>query len=263
MSPGGRRSTTVKAVLHAIDVLDALHASARPLGVSDLARRTGLSKSTVHNLLVTLAMRRLVEQDTNAAWRVSWRLYELGAGLTGDIELARCARIHLDQLAEETGETALLGVLFDDEVLYIDKSEVLPPVPMVTRVGRRSPLHSSASGQVLLAYADEELRQRVLGGALIRRTPRTIVDADRLRPILAQVRADEFAKVDGENEVALSSISVPVFGPGSRLAAALTLAGPSSRFGPARTSRMVPALRGAAATISALLHRPEAGALAT
>lgn len=261
MSPGRRRNTTVKAVLHAIDVLDELHASPRPLGVSDLARRTGLSKSTVHNLLVTLAMRRLVEQDaTSAAWRVSWRLYELGAGLTGDIELARCARIHLDQLAEETGETALLGVLFDDEVLYIDKSEVLPPVPMVTRVGRRSPLHSSASGQVLLAYADEELRRRVLGGALVRKTPRTIVDADRLRPILAQVRADEYAKVEGENEVALSSISVPVFGRGGRLAAALTLAGPSSRFGPARTSRMLPVLRGAAATVSTLLRRPDAGA---
>src|SRR4051794_18811399 len=89
---GGRRSTTVKAVLHAIDVLDALHASPRPLGVSELARRTGLSKSTVQHLLVTLASRRLVEQDAvTAAWRISWRLYEYGAVLTEESDLARCA----------------------------------------------------------------------------------------------------------------------------------------------------------------------------
>jgi IclR family KDG regulon transcriptional repressor len=256
LRPGRGGSTPVKAVLHAIDVLDALHASTRALGVSELARRTRLSKSTVHHLLVTLASRRLVEQDpATAAWRVSWRLYEYGAGLAEESELARCARSQIDHLAEEAEQTALLAVLSDDEVLYLGGSEVVGGVRMVSRPGRRSPLHSSASGKVLLAYSDDELRRRVLGRELIRRTPQTIVDAGRLRAILARVRENAFAKADEENEVALSSLSVPVFRPGGQLAAALTLAGPTTRFGPARTARMLPMLREAAARISGLLQR--------
>ncbi|MCE3551397.1 IclR family transcriptional regulator [Pseudonocardia sp. RS11V-5] len=241
-------------MLHAVDVLDALHASPRPLGVSDLARRTGLSKSTVHKILVTLRSRRLVEQDPGTArWRIGWRLYEFGAGLTGDSDLARCARLSLDQLAEETGETALLGVLADDEVLYLDKSDAHGPVPMVTRPGRRSPLHSSASGKVLLAFAEHTVVDRVLGGRLVQRTPRTVTDPERLLAMLERVRDEQFAKAEGENEVALTSVSVPVHGPGGRVLGAMTVAGPSARFGAARIRRFTRCLRAAAAATTELL----------
>lgn len=249
-----RRTEPVKAVLHAVAVLDALHASPRPLGASDLARRTGLSKGTVHKLLVTLGSRRMVEQDTDTAqWRIGWRLYEFGAGLTGDSELARCARVSLDQLAEETQETALLGVMSDDEVLYLDKTDARGPVPMLTRPGRRSPLHASASGKVLLAFAEDDVVDRVLAGRLEQRTPRTVTDRVRVLDMLRRVREEDFAKAEGENEVALSSISVPVHGPGGRVVGAMTLAGPSTRFGPARVRRLTTRLRAAAAATTDLL----------
>jgi IclR family transcriptional regulator, KDG regulon repressor len=255
-----RRTGPVKSVLHAVSVLDELHASPRPLGVSDLARRTGLSKGTVHRLLVTLGSRRMVEQDPETArWRIGWRLYEFGAGLTGDSELARCARTSLDQLAEQTQETALLGVLADDEVLYLDKTDARGPVPMLTRPGRRSPLHASASGKVLLAFAGDDVVRRILERGLVQRTPRTVTDPDRLHAMLRRVREEDFAKADGENEVALSSISVPVHGPGGRVVGAMTLAGPSSRFGPARISRLTPRLRAAAAATTDLLCPDPAG----
>lgn len=248
-----RRTAAVKAVLHAADVLDALHASARPLGASDLARRTGLSKGTVYKLLVTLGSRRMVEQDPETArWRIGWRLYEFGAGLTGDSELARCARVSLDQLAEQTRETALLGVMADDEVLYLDKTDT-GPVPMLTRPGRRSPLHSSASGKVLLAFAEDDVARRVLSRRLEARTPRTVTDRNRLLAMLRRVRVEDFAQVEGENEVALSSVSVPVYGPGGRVVAAMTLAGPTARFGPGRVRRLLPRLRAAAAATADLL----------
>lgn len=252
---GPARGGAVQAVLHAVDVLDALHASPRPLGASDLARRTGLSKGTVHKLLVTLGSRRMVEQDPmTARWRIGWRLYEFGAGMTGDSELARCARVSLDQLAEETQETALLGIMADDEVLYLDKSHGPGPVPMLTRPGRRSPLHSSASGKVLLAFAEDNVVGRVLARGLEPRTPRTVTEPGRLLAALRRVRDEDFAQAVGENEVALSSISVPVHGPNGRVVAAMTLAGPSDRFGPTRVRRLVPRLRAAAASTTALLR---------
>jgi IclR family transcriptional regulator, KDG regulon repressor len=248
------RAGSVHAVLHAIDVLDALHASPRPLGASDLARRTGLSKGAVHKLLVTLGTRRMVEQDRDTArWRIGWRLYEFGAGLSGDSELARCARVALDQLAEQTQETALLGVMADDEVLYLDKTHGTGPIPMLTRPGRRSPLHSSASGKVLLAFAGDDVTQRVLSRPLAPRTPRTVTDRDRLLALLRRVREEDFAQAEGENEVGLSSVAVPVHGPGGRVIGAMTLAGPSSRFGPGRVRRLVPVLRAAAAATTGLL----------
>lgn len=170
-----RRTPLVKSVLHAIDVLDALHAAARPLGVSDIARRAGLSKSAAYNILITLESCRLVEQDpVTTTWRVSWRLYEFGAGMVGEVDLARLARIHIDRLTEQTRETALLGVLSDDEVLYLDKSDAFDSVHMLSRPGRRSPLHCWATGKIILAFSGEELLARVLSSKLIRRTPRTI-----------------------------------------------------------------------------------------
>jgi DNA-binding IclR family transcriptional regulator len=254
-----KASHSVQSVLHAVDVLDALHASARPLGASELGRRIGLSKSSVHKILVTLGSRRLVEQDLDTArWRIGLRLYEFGAGLGGESDLARCARVSLDQLAEETQETALLGVLADDEVLYLDKTEATGPAPMLTRPGRRSPLHSSASGKVLLAFAHPDVTSRVLARRLAQRTPRTITDPLRVRAIIERVRDEQFATAEGENEVALTSVSVPIRDPSGEVAGAMTLAGPSSRFTAARIRRLVPRLRAAAAATTTLLG-PGAG----
>ena len=161
----GRR---VRAVDHALNVLDCLGRSGRPLGVSDIARQTGLSKATVHHLLSTLTSRRFVMQDPyTSLYRLGWALYELGSSVVRDVELSRAARPSLDRLAADTGESVLLGILDDDAVLYLDRGESPRGFYMVANAGRRGSLHATASGKVLLAFApDAQLVDRILNTTL-------------------------------------------------------------------------------------------------
>src|SRR3954452_1228624 len=153
-SPGPARR--VRAVDHAVDVLEAMARVSRAVGVSDLARMTGLSKATVHHLLATLDARRFVMRDPSSPlYRLSWALYELGSNVVRDVDLSRVARPYLDRLAVQTKESVLLGILDGDSVLYLDRGEPPMGLQMRANAGRRAPLHATASGKVLLAHSPD------------------------------------------------------------------------------------------------------------
>jgi DNA-binding IclR family transcriptional regulator len=232
----------VKALAHAIDVLEAL-AERGEMGVSELSRATGLSKTAVFNILATFERRRLVARDpATARYRLGWRLYELGTELVRRNELAPIARPFLKELVERAGETALLGILDGDGVTYVDRYESAQRIRMVAAPGRQSPLHATASGKVLLAHQPQEYVERILAGELRRYTATTITDPDVLRAQLRDVVDHGFARCQLEHEPELSSISVPVFDYSGHVAAALTLAAPAFRFTDTAMRRVLPTL---------------------
>ena len=231
--PESRRGPRrIQAVDHGIDLLNCLARSGRPMGVSDLARKTGLSKATVHHLLATFESRRFVMQDPNTShYRLAWALYELGSSVVRDVELSRVARPYLDRLAAQTGESVLLGILDDDSVLYLDRGEAPGGLRMMANAGRRSPLHATASGKVLLAYcADAELIERVLASDLPRLTQTTDIEPEALRRQLVQVRTRGYATCWQEREVGLCSVAVPLRDYTGQVVGSLTLAGPAARL---------------------------------
>ena len=241
----------VKSLLHAIDVLDVLDAVGRPLGVSELARRTGLSKTAVYNIATTLESRRILAQDRRTGhYQLSWRLYELGSRVAGGVDLSRVARPYLDDLAESTGETVLLAILDQDEVLYLDRADSSHVVRMAITAGRRSPLHSTATGRVLLAWQPPAVVDRILSRELEARTPLTVVDPGRLASVLQRVRDDGYSSIRQENELYLASVAVPLFDHTAGVAAALAVAGPDARMRPSRVREVLPVLRSTAAAIS-------------
>ncbi|WP_255889115.1 IclR family transcriptional regulator [Nocardioides astragali] len=221
---GSRR---VQAVDRALDVLDCLGAAGRPLGVSDVARRTGHSKATVHHVLTTLMTRRYVMQDPyTSLYRLGWALYELGSSVVRDVEFTRAARPFLDGLAAKTGESVLLGILDDDAVLYLDRGEAPAGLRMVANAGRRGPLHATASGKVLLAFtSDAGLVERILNNPLQKLTPATITDPAILRRQLVTVRTQGYAICKQEREVGLCSIAVPLRNYTGMVVGSLALAG--------------------------------------
>src|SRR5690348_5012027 len=162
------RARRIKAVDNAIDVLEVMGAAGRPMGVSEIARQAQLSKAAVHHLLATLETRRFVMRDTDStSWKLSWALYELGSNVVRDVDLSRIARPYLDKLAVQTGESVLLGILDGDSVLYLDRGEAPMGLQMRANAGRRGPLHATASGKVLLAFAtDATLFDRLLSEPL-------------------------------------------------------------------------------------------------
>lgn len=232
LEPGARGSRRIQAVDHAIDVLEVMAFAGRPIGVSDLARQTNLSKATVHHLLATLENRRFVMRDSDSAlYKLSWALYELGSNVVRDVDLSRIARPYLDKLAVQTGESVLLGILDGDSVLYLDRGEAPAGLQMRANAGRRGPLHATASGKVLLAFAtDGTLLARILGEPLEKLTKTTITDPATLRLNLAQARQQGYATCWQEREVGLCSVAVPLHDYRSAVVGCLTVAGPATRL---------------------------------
>lgn len=227
-----KRTRRVRAVDHAIDVLSAMAATGRATGVSDIARRTGLSKASVHHILATLESRKFVmrEPETNL-YRLGWALYELGSSVVRNLDISRVARPFLDRLADQTGESVLLGILDEDAVLYLDRGEAPNGLRMTANAGRRGPLHATASGKVLLAFADDhELFQRVVTSPLRSLTRTTITDPSVLRHEIAEVRQTGYATCWQETEVGLSSLAVAIRDYTGTVAGSIALAGPATRL---------------------------------
>jgi len=225
-----REVRPVQALAHAIDVLEAL-AQRGEMGVSEISREIGLSKTAVYNILATFEGRRMVNRDpVTSRYRLGWRVYELGAELLRHNELTPLARPLLKQLAQRTGETVLFGILDRTGVTYVDRVESDRSIRMVAAPGRQAALHATASGKVLLAHQPTEFVDEVLSEPLPPLTPETITDPEDMRAELRRVVDRGYADCIRENEPEICSISVPVRDYSGGVAAALTVAAPATRF---------------------------------
>ncbi|BCB75304.1 DNA-binding transcriptional regulator KdgR [Phytohabitans flavus] len=225
-------------------------AAGRDIGVSDLARRTGLTKASVYSILTTLETRHVVVRDPDTArYRLSWGLYVLGATVARDSDLLWAARPLLNGLAEATGETVLLGILDEKTVLHLDRAESSSGLRMVANIGRRSPLHATASGKVLLAWQPESVVNRLLDGELRRYSRNTITDPKELLNQLAVVRERGYGGNWQEYEIGLCSIAVPLHDHTGEVVGALTLAGPAQRLTPRSVKRQLKPLSETAESI--------------
>ena len=248
---GSRR---VQAVDHAVDVLECLARSAGPIGVTDLTKQLTLSKASVHHILATLEARGLVMRDPGSSlYRLGWGLYELGSCVVDSVDVARAARPFLDALAARTGESVLLGILDGRTVLYLDRGDAPQTFHMVATAGRRSPLHATASGKALLAFAGDDLVNDYLDVPLEEFTPDTITDPAKLREQLAEIRERGFATCWQERELGLCSVAVPLRNYTGAAIAVLTLAAPAGRLTPENVEAHIAPLRETAAEIETQL----------
>lgn len=224
----GRGAGAVQSVDRAIDLLEAMARSERPLGVGELATATGLAQGTAHRLLRTLQVRGYVRHDAA-------RKYSLGASafVLGDAaqrSLARSAQPHLSELVALCGETANLAVLEGDEVVYLAQIPSPHSLRMFAEVGRHVPAHTTAVGKVLLAaMTPERARALVARTGLAPRTPNSIADPDAFAAELAATRERGWGVDEGEQELGVRCVAVPV-GRGPDAVAALSVSGPADRF---------------------------------
>jgi IclR family transcriptional regulator, KDG regulon repressor len=244
----------VQAVEHAVDVLEYMAKVGQAIGVSDIARHTGLSKAAAHHLLATLDARRLVIHDAKTSlYRLGWNLYELGSVVVREVDVSRVARPFLDQLAMRTAESSLLGILDKGSVLYLDRAKAPSGFGMVAAAGGRSPLHATASGKLLLAFADSEIIDRVVHGPLERFTRTTVTDPKALLRQLAQIRTNGYASCWQECEAGLCSIAAPLRDYTGSVVASLALVGPAGRLTPGSVDTHLGPLRDVALEIATRL----------
>jgi DNA-binding IclR family transcriptional regulator len=256
--PGGLRS-----VARAVRALE-LVAEEGELGVSELGRRLGVHKATASRLLATLAERGLVERDPSSErYRLGFGLIRLaGAAMTG-LDLVRSGRAILEELAERTRETVNIGVVSGDGVVYVDQVAGSRSIVTVNWVGRRTPLHCTSNGKVLLAHMDGSERDRALSRPLERRTARTVTDPGALRRELEDVLRRGYAQTLEELEEGLNAVAAPVRQADGRVTAALSVSGPAFRMRPVDLPRIALLTSEAAAAVSRRLgyveRRPAAG----
>jgi DNA-binding IclR family transcriptional regulator len=214
----------------AMDVLALFSVQKRELGVLDVADALGRPKSTVSRWLAAMERADFLSRDPDTArYRLSLRLTVLGEVARHSTTLQRSARPSLRWLAERTGETANLTLLVGLEAVNVEVADSPRPVMHLGWVGRRLPVHATASGKVLLAHADESTRATVLGRGLERFTSETITNSSVFGAELAQVRTRGYATVWAEMEPDLAAVAAPVRDHTGIVVAAIAIGGPVSR----------------------------------
>lgn len=234
-----------------MQVLLAFTVEETVLGFAELQARTGLPKATLHRLLGDLVGARLLEK-VEGSYRLSRLVFELGMRASVERTLLELAFPFLQELYERTHETVHLGVLEGHEVVYVAKVGGHRQADSPSRLGGRMPLHATAIGKAMLAWAPEELREAVLASRLRRTAPRTVVNRTVLRQQLHDVVERGIAFEHEESAVGITCVAAPVLDDHDRVVAGISVAGPVGRFQPAR---QVAAVQAAAAGIAATLAR--------
>lgn len=240
----------IQSVDRAVSILDMLAQNGWS-GGSEVARELGVHRSTALRLLGTLQRHGLVERDARTAkYRLGTRLQQLASVVTGELDLREEARPICERLAATLGETVTLDVLDALEILPIEQATGSSSFVNVSWLGRRTPIHCTASGKVILAFGPETLRQRALSNPLERRTAHTIVSREALLAQLATIRESGYGQTSEELEIGLSAIAAPVRSADGRVIAAVDVSGPSHRLTTAESPALVELTRAAAADLS-------------
>lgn len=221
---------SLQSVNRALTALE-LVADAGELGVSELGRQLGVHKATASRLAAVLAERGLLERDpVTERYRIGFGLIRLAGAAMSGLDLVRLARPILETLAERVREASNLGVRSGDDVVYVDQIAGSRSIVTVSWVGRRTPLHCTSNGKVLLAWAEERDRERLLAAPLESFTSRTITDTAELRDELESVRRRGFAQTVEELEDGLNAVAAPVRQADGRVIAAIGVSGPAFRM---------------------------------
>jgi len=221
-APGGSIAPSV--LLKAFEVLGAFSPGRRVLSLAEIARHSGLPKSTVHRVLAMLVSIGAVEQ-TAGGYRVGLRMFSLGS-LPPEAALREAAMPHLEDLHRVTGQTLHLAVLRDADVVYLEKLPGRRGIATPALIGDRFPANCTAVGKALLAFADEAAMASVTAVPLRRRTAGSLASARQLRRQIDAIRRDGFATDREESAAGLACVAVPVLA-GGRAVAAISVAFPA------------------------------------
>jgi DNA-binding IclR family transcriptional regulator len=210
-------------------VLGAFGPRDTELGISELARRTGLPKSTVHRLAQELVRCRLLERSASSLRLGLW-LFELGGLVTQQRDLRDIAMPYMSDLREATGQTVHLAVLEGTDVVYIHilPSKDAPRMP--SRIGGRVSAHATGVGKAMLAFSPPETVDAVIAKGLPPVGPRTITAAGLLRRQLGRIRTTGVAFDQEESGPGIVCAASPLLGPDGLPRAAISVSGWGGRL---------------------------------
>lgn len=244
---GGPGSSGVRSLARAFELLEHLADAGGAMALSELADASGLPAPTIYRLMRTLVNQGYVRQEPSRRYALGPRLIRLGD--TASRMLGTWARPWLAKLVDEIGETANLALLDGDRIVYVAQVPSRHSMRMFTEVGRRFPPHCTGVGKALLAQLPPETVAGIVARTgMSAHTPRTITDPDALQAQLVRIRAQGYAVDDGEQELGVRCVAVPV--PDSATPTGLSVSGPEGRLTDDVVTRVVPLMRDVAARLA-------------
>jgi DNA-binding IclR family transcriptional regulator len=231
---GGRvvEPSQVQSVDRAVAILYLL-AQRGVAGVTEVAAELDVHKSTAFRLIGALESGGLIDQDgERGKYRLGLGILRLAAATAGQLELPTESRSICRRLAAELDEAVNIAILDDTEAMNILQEYGTSSITGRNWIGQRTALHATATGKVLLAYADAVTRKRVLGGQLHRFTGHTVTRVAVLEAELATVRRQGWAETSEELEIGLNGVAAPIHDATGKVIAAVGASGPSHRLSP-------------------------------
>lgn len=244
------RGQYVQSLARGLSVIRAFDADHPEMTLSDIARRTGLTRATSRRLLLTLAELGYVKTD-GRMFSLAARVLELGFGFLSALSLPEIAQPHLEELAASIHESTSASVLEGTDIVYVARVSTRRIMTVRINIGTRFPASATSMGRVLLAsFGAEELDEHLDGSDFPSLTSHTIQTREALVAELARVREQGWALVDQELEDGLRSIAVPILHGSAVIAAINVSTTASSHTVESIQQNLLPPLRLAAERIS-------------
>jgi IclR family KDG regulon transcriptional repressor len=249
-----RKPERLSSVASAIRLLKAFSEHEVDIGISDLARRLGIAKSTVHRLASTLVSEGLLEQDRNTGkYRLGVALFRLGVLVRRRMDVSNEARPFIYDLRAKINESVHLAIRDGTEIMYVYNLESTHAIRMRSDLGVRKPVYCTAEGQAILAFQPQEAIDEVITAGLKPLTPNTITSAEKFQKALALVRQRGCAIEDEESELGMVCVAAPIRDDSGVVAAAIGIAGPVTRLSKKAVAAVIPHLIETADLVSSRL----------
>jgi len=217
---------SVPAIEKCFSVLDLLSKSQTPLGISDISRRLNLNKSTVFNLLYTLAAQKVLHELDNGKFEFGPRFYMMGNASSKRYELIHVVHPSLRRINQETRLSVFLGLRSGLRTLLIDKVDSTYAVKISSEVGMQLPVLGGVGIKAMLSLLDrEQVERRLLNVSLRKYTPNTIVDKQIYLDEIGRVREEGIAFDREEYIEGISAVGVPLKVSNKKIQAAIWVVG--------------------------------------
>ena len=230
MAPQKREGVTVQSVARALEILECFNDAAE-LGISEIAERMDLSKSTIYGLVNTLTSFGYLEQGENKKYRLGIKLFELGNVVQARMDVRQEARPWCQLLADKYRTTVHLAAYSEGDIIYIDKVDNTNAVVVYSRIGKRAPMYCTGVGKALRAYLPESYVEKYIYSRPMKpMTEHTIITREALEAELRKIREKGYAVDDEEIEPGLHCIAAPIFDHRHKPVMALSVSFPYGRL---------------------------------
>jgi DNA-binding IclR family transcriptional regulator len=260
MTTNQRDRYLINSILRASNILRCFLGEKAHYRISELARQLGLDRSTTYRLLVSLEKCGLVEKDEKTgAYSLGLAAFEIGNTYLRQMDFVLISKPVMVDLASKLQETVHLAVLSGTEIVYVDKVDSPRTLGVMSKIGQRGSLHSTALGKVLLAFLPETESSRMVKQIkLTPFTPNTISSRAKLLDELRKVRNQGYAFDFKESEEGVECVAAPIRNHLGNVVAALSISGPEKKINTPKEGQFIGEVVKAAAFISSKLGHVEA-----